>query len=355
MARIAPIGQSAAHQRVVDVITRIAATDVEILITGETGVGKERYARLAHECSPRAAGNFVAVNCGGMPSELFENELFGHVGGAFTGARQKSEGLVAEAENGTLFIDEVDSLPMPCQVKLLRFVQEKEYRRLGETRLRKADVRFIAATNADLQAAAREGRFREDLLYRLRVVPIEVPPLRERREDIALLLETFCDSYSEAYKLARPVLSERATRRLLAYDWPGNVRELENCVKYLTCMQLTRPVDLYDLPLPHEAKHDAGAAAMRIAVTDGPFQKLKNEMVREFETAYLVDALRRSNGNIAHAAAASGKPRRVFFELMRKHGLKVPECLDGDDRQARAPADAAKPAARIHTADRRPG
>lgn len=323
-----PIGRSAAHRRVVDVIHRIAGTDVEILISGETGVGKERYARLVHDCSARASGNFVAVNCGGMPGELFENELFGHVGGAFTGARQKSEGLVSEAENGTLFIDEVDSLPMPCQVKLLRFVQEKEYRRLGETRLRRADVRFIAATNADLQAAAREGRFREDLLYRLRVVPIEVPPLRERRADIALLLESFCESYSEAYRLPRPVLSERAMRRLLAYDWPGNVRELENCVKYLTCMQLTRPVDLYDLPLPHETKHDATPGVLRISVTDGPFQKLKNDVVREFETAYLVDALRRSNGNIAHAAAASGKPRRVFFELMRKHGLKAGECVD---------------------------
>jgi two-component system, NtrC family, response regulator GlrR len=329
MVQPTPIGRSAAHRRVVDVITRIAVTDVEILINGETGVGKERYARLAHECSPRAGGNFVAVNCGGMPSELFENELFGHVGGAFTGARQKSEGLVDEAENGTLFIDEVDSLPMPCQVKLLRFVQEKEYRRLGETRLRKANVRFIAATNADLQAAAREGRFREDLLYRLRVVPIEVPPLRERRDDIALLMEAFSESYSEAYRLPRPVLSERAMRRLLAYDWPGNVRELENCVKYLTCMQLTRPVDLYDLPLPHETKHDAGSGVVRIAATDGSFQKMKNDVVREFETAYLVDALRRSNGNIAQAAAASGKPRRVFFELMRKHGLKAVDCVDG--------------------------
>jgi DNA-binding NtrC family response regulator len=336
MAHAAPIGQSSAHRRVVDLITKIAGTDVEILITGETGVGKERYARFAHECSLRAERNFVAVNCGGMPSELFENELFGHVGGAFTGARQKADGLAAEAESGTLFIDEVDSLPMPCQVKLLRFVQEKEYRRLGETRLRKADVRFIAATNADLPAAVREGRFREDLLYRLRVVPIEVPALRERRDDIPLLLESFCESHSDAYRLPRPVFSERALRRLLTYDWPGNVRELENCVKYLTCMQLTQPVDVYDLPLPHEAKHGPAPGAARIAVTDGPFQKLKNDVVREFETAYLVEALRRSNGNIAHAAAASGKPRRVFFELMRKHGLKASDCVEPDDAEERA-------------------
>lgn len=273
-----------------------------------------------------------------MPSELFENELFGHVGGAFTGAHQKSEGLVAEAENGTLFIDEVDSLPMPCQVKLLRFVQEREYRRLGEARLRKADVRFIAATNADLLAAAKDGRFREDLLYRLRVVPVEVPPLRQRRDDIPLLLESFCESYSEAYKLPRPVFSDRAMRRLIAYDWPGNVRELENCVKYLTCVQLTRPVDPYDLPLPHYEKPEPSEASpIRVSATDGPFQELKNQLVCEFERAYLVDALRRNNGNIAHAAAASGKPRRVFFELMRKHGLKACECMDsGHDGREQA-------------------
>ena len=331
MVACAPIGQSASHRGVLDVISKIAGTDVEILITGETGVGKERYARYAHQCSKRANKQFVTVNCGGLPSELFENELFGHIGGAFTGARQKSEGLVAEAENGTLFLDEIDSLPLPCQVKLLRFVQEKEYRRLGEARLRKADVRFIAATNADLQAATRDGRFREDLLYRLRVVPVEVPPLRERRDDIHLLLETFCDRYSKAYQLPRPVFSERALRHLLAYNWPGNVRELEKCVKYLTCIQLTRPVDRYDLPLPHDTKPDADAAGRGgVMATDGPFQKLKNQIVCEFECAYLVSALRRSNGNIAHAAAASGKPRRVFFELMRKHGLKACECVDPD-------------------------
>lgn len=326
-----PIGQSTAHNRVLDLISKIAATDVEVLITGETGVGKERYARYVHECSARSGHNFVAVNCGGMPSELFENELFGHVGGAFTGARQHSEGLVAEAENGTLFIDEVDSLPMPCQVKLLRFVQEKEYRRLGEARLRKANVRFIAATNADLQSAVKQGRFREDLLYRLRVIPVEVPPLRHRRDDIALLLANFCDNYAKSYKLPRPVFTQGGMQKLRAYDWPGNVRELENCVKYLTCVQLNRPVDACDLPLPAGPASEAREAAPpQVRVTDGPFQVLKDQLVREFECAYLVDALRRSNGNIAHAAAASSKPRRAFFELMRKHGLRACECLDLD-------------------------
>lgn len=310
------------HKALLDRISKFAATDVEILIFGETGVGKERYARYAHECSPRAKGKFVAINCGGMPIELFENELFGHVGGAFTGARQNSEGLIAEAERGTLFVDEVDSLPLPCQVKLLRFVQEREYRRLGEVRLRKADIRFISATNADLLAATKDGRFREDLLYRLRVVPVEVPPLRQRREDISLLLDFFCEKYSDMYKLPRPVFSERSMGRLMAHDWPGNVRELENCVKYVTCLQLLRPVDPYDLPLTLDGSTDAAdAGSIRVAVSEGPFQKLKNRVVGDFERAYLLDALRHSSGNIAHAAMASGKPRRVFFELMRKHGL----------------------------------
>lgn len=322
MSQCPPIGQSTAHKRVLELISRIAGTDVEVLITGETGVGKECYARHIHDCSARAPKHFVAVNCGGMPSELFENELFGHVGGAFTGARQHSEGLVAEAESGTLFIDEVDSLPMPCQVKLLRFIQEKEYRRLGEARLRKADVRFIAATNADLQAAVKEGRFREDLLYRLRVVPLEVPPLRERRDDIPLLLESFCECYSNAYKLPRPVFSDGAMQRLRSYPWPGNVRELENCVKYLTCVQFTRAVDRYDLPLQDAMPGAPDQGLARVMATGVPFQEMKKQIVREFECAYLVDALRRSNGNIAHAAAASGKPRRVFFELMRKYGIK---------------------------------
>jgi DNA-binding NtrC family response regulator len=334
MSLLPPIGQSAPHRRVLDLIAKIASTDVEILITGETGVGKERYARYVHECSARAQHKFVAVNCGGMPSELFENELFGHVGGAFTGARQHSDGLVAEAENGTLFIDEVDSLPMPCQVKLLRFVQEKEYRRLGEARLRKANVRFITATNADLQDAVRHGRFREDLLYRLRVIPVQVPPLRERRDDIPLLLDNFCDNYARNYKLPRPQFSASAMQRLRSYDWPGNVRELENCVKYLTCVQFQRPVDTADLPLPTAARVEPRElAAPQFRVTDGPFQALKDQLVREFECAYLVDALRRSNGNIAQAAAASNKPRRAFFELMRKHGLRACECLHLDPQE----------------------
>jgi DNA-binding NtrC family response regulator len=302
-------------------LDRIAPIDAEVLISGPTGVGKELYASYIHQHSLRAPAPFVAVNCAALPPDLIENELFGHVGGAFTGARPQSAGLVSEAEGGTLFLDEVDSLPIGCQAKLLRFLNEKEYRRLGETRLRHADLRIIAATNTDLVAAVQAKTFRQDFFFRLRVVPVEVPPLAQRREDIPLLPAEFADRYSEAYRLPRVAFGERALGRLMSYQWPGNIRELENCVKYLTCLQLTRPVDPYDLPLlDDEPKPDI--PPLDVLVGSGPLKQVKRDLVAQFERAYLENALRRSGGNIAAAARASGKPRRVFFELMRKHGVE---------------------------------
>jgi DNA-binding NtrC family response regulator len=267
------------------------------------------------------------VNCGGLPVELLENELFGHVGGAFTGARPQSAGLVSAAERGTLFFDEIDSLPLACQAKLLRFLQEKEYRRLGETRLRRADVRIIAATNADLIGAVRAKTFREDLFFRLRVVPVEVPSLAQRREDIPLLISEFATRYSDVYRLPQIVFGNRALERMNAYSWPGNIRELENCIRYLTCLQLARPVDPHDLPfLDDEEKNEI--PSLDTLVRSGPLKNVKRELVNQFERAYLENALRQSAGNIAAAARASGKPRRAFFELMRKHEVAahyVPE------------------------------
>jgi len=320
------IGESAAHVELLKRLDRIAPTDAEVLISGPTGVGKELYARYLHRQSRRAAAPFVPINCGGLPTELIENELFGHVGGAFTGARSQSVGLITAAEGGTLFLDEVNSLPLACQAKLLRFLQEKEYRRLGETQLRHANVRIIAATNADLVAAVRAKSFREDFFFRLRVVPVDVPRLAERRDDIPALLEEFAERASSDYKLPRIVLSDGALDRLLSYSWPGNIRELENCVKFLTCLQLTRPVDPYDLPL---LDNGSGGADRRIGelVTAGPLKVVKRDLVAQFERVYLERALQRSGGNIAAAARASGKPRRAFFELMRKHGIAAPRPL----------------------------
>ena len=311
------VGCSPAHRQLLEKLSRIADTDAEILISGPTGVGKELYARFVHTTSSRRNARFVPVNCGGLPNELLENEFFGHIGGAFTGARPQSEGLVAEAEGGTLFLDEVDSLSLPGQIKLLRYLQDKQYRKLGETRLRKSDVRFIAATNADLVTAMREGRFREDLFFRLRVIPIEVPALKDRPEDIPVLLASYKSYYSKAYNLAEVHFSEGALRQLETYSWPGNIRELENCIRYLTCLQLIRDVEPADLPLLDSESEEQ--AWEELSWADQPFQDAKRDLVNRFERIYLEDALRKSNGNIARAARASGKHRRAFFQLMRKH------------------------------------
>jgi transcriptional regulator with GAF, ATPase, and Fis domain len=337
------IGRSTAHRQLLEKISRIAPTDAEVLISGPTGVGKELYARFVHSQSCRKHAPFVPVNCGALPNELLENELFGHVGGAFTGARPQSEGLVAEAEHGTLFLDEIDSLSPSGQVKLLRFLQDKEYRRLGETRVRRSDVRVIAATNEDLVEAMANGRFRDDLFFRLRVIPINVPPLRERPEDIPLLLQTYVTFYAESYQLPDVIFSDTATDILEEYPWPGNVRELENCVRYLTCLQLGRPVQPDDLPLlsqdlPVSEREEIPPAAPGAMLTELPFREAKREMVEGFERAYLQDALRQSRGNIARAARASGKPRRAFFELMRKHGIRASDRAAGSIVRRRAPA-----------------
>ncbi len=315
------IGRSLAHRKLLEKILKIAPTDAEVLITGPSGVGKELYARYIHQCSERRHAAFVPVNCGALPTDLFENEFFGHVGGAFTGARAQSEGLVAEAEHGTLFLDEIDSLSLGSQVKLLRYLEDGEYRRLGETRIRRSHVRIIAATNACLGTAIREGRFREDLFFRLRVVPIEVPPLRERREDIPLLLSSYVDCYARMYNLPKISFSETATRVMAAYNWPGNIRELKNCVQYLTCLRLEHPVNPNDLPLLGDGQEKQPTPAITFA-SERPLKEAKRELVSRFEREYLEDALRQSNGNIAQAARASGKPRRAFFELMRKYDIK---------------------------------
>ena len=322
-------GESRAHKELVARIRRIASVNAEVLITGPTGVGKELYARAIHAASPRAERSFVPVNCGALPAELIENELFGHVAGAFTGARLRSDGLVAAAEGGTLFLDEIDGLGLHAQMKLLRFIQQKEYRRLGEPRVRKADVRIVAATNTDLEQAVEHGTFRSDLYFRLRVIPLEIPPLRERPEDIPVLLSMYTEHYAREYGLSPVKLSSEARQVLERYPWPGNVRELENCVRYLTCLQLARQIEMRDLPLlVSKTKVDECTRPLEGHITAGnTMQQAKREVVLRFEREYLERALAGSDGNISAAAKASGKARRAFFELMRKHGLSAGRSL----------------------------
>lgn len=317
--RLGLIGSSAAHRQLIDTIARIASVDVEVLLSGPTGVGKELYARLIHECSRRAHREFVAFNCGAVPDGLFENELFGHTTGAFTGATNRSDGLIAAAQGGTLFLDEVNSIPLLAQVKLLRLIQEREYRCLGDTRVRKADVRFIAATNQDLLKAVHEGRFREDLFFRLRVVPVDVPPLCERPDDIAPLMAEFILRYADLYGLPPLRLTDAARGVLLRYEWPGNVRELENCVRNLTCQQFSQPIVSSDLPLL--ATKDERSNGPNGSLFNRPLKEAKREIVATFEREYLERALRRTGGNITQAAKLSRKNRREFFELMRKYDI----------------------------------
>jgi DNA-binding NtrC family response regulator len=310
------VGISGLHQQLLALIERVAGQNVELLISGETGVGKEQYARYAHEQSGRRDKPFVPVNCGSIPADLFENELFGHVRGAFTGAMPHATGLVAAAEGGTLFFDEVDSLAPANQVKLLRLLQEKEYRRLGEARAHEADVRILAATNRDLVRASRAGAFREDLLFRLRVVPIQVPPLRERPEDILPILDALIPYYATEYAVSPITLSSGARDLLVHYGWPGNVRELENLVRNLTCVHAGTCIELDQLSLIDD--HASGPGN---STTNGALRRMKAVAVAEIERRFVEDALRACGGNISEAARSVGRPRRSFFELMRKHGI----------------------------------
>jgi DNA-binding NtrC family response regulator len=317
------VGSSPRHLALLETLAKVAPTDAEVLISGPSGVGKELYARYVHERSRRSEQPFVAINCGALPADLLENELFGHIGGAFTGATAQHAGLVASAEGGTLFLDEVDTLAHANQIKLLRFIQEREYRRLGESRVRRADVRFVAATNANLQDAVLEGRFRTDLFFRLRVVPIEVPSLRERRDDVPVLVDEYVGRYAEVYRVPRVQFSAAAAAALQEYSWPGTIRELENCVRYLTCLQLGRAVEVADLALLSARQGEARPepAEPRPDARAGGFRAAKRRLVDSFEREFLVEALREANGNVARAAAQSGKNRRAFFELMRKHDI----------------------------------
>ena len=292
----------------------VARADVPVLVTGETGTGKELTAQAIHYLSDRAGKPFLPVNCGGIPAELFENELFGHHRGAFTDARSPQAGLVAEAEGGTLLLDEIDALDPTTQVKLLRFLEDLSYRPLGTARPVRADVRIIAASNADLLQRVREGTFRTDLYYRLNVVRLHLPPLRDRGADLVLLAEHFLRKYGQDD--ARWGFAPDALAALQAHPWPGNVRELENAVRQVVILTPPHRIRAEDLPLP-------GRPSPLGAPAPTSWRAAKAAAVSQFERSYLEDLLRAHRGNITQAAQAARQDRRSFRRLIQKHGLNA--------------------------------
>jgi two-component system response regulator GlrR len=312
------IGGSPAFLKEIKKIPLVAGCDASVLISGETGTGKEVYARAIHYLSPREHKPFIPVNCGAIPLELIENELFGHERAAFTGANTARAGLLQEAEGGTLFLDEIDCLPLLAQTKLLRFLQEKEFRPLGSARTRHADVRVIGAANVDFEEAVRTGKMRKDLYYRLNVIRLTLPPLRERRDDIPLLARHFLNKYAAQFRIPPPDITVETMEMLSLYDWPGNVRELEHVIERAVLLSENGVVQPLGIGLP-------GCEAQTNERADEPetFQQAKNKTVTQFEKSYIQKLLLAHGGNITRAALAANKNRRAFWQLIRKHRIDV--------------------------------
>ncbi|GAB4247636.1 sigma-54-dependent transcriptional regulator [Deferrisoma sp.] len=314
------LGRSPAMLRVFERIRRAAGTDATVLVEGESGTGKELVAKAIHAESRRAAGPFVPVNCGAIPGELLESELFGHVRGAFTGAHADRQGYFEAASGGTLFLDEIGEMDPRLQVKLLRVLQDGAITRVGETKPRRVDVRIVAATNRRLLEAVQEGSFRNDLYYRLRVVHVELPPLRERREDILLLAHAFLRRFSQAYGKSFEDIDARAARVLQQYDYPGNVRELRNIIESAVVMgrgKVLHESHLKEAMGPEAFSRASGAPAD----WELPFEEAAGRVLEEFERAYLEHNLRRFGGRIKNLIQASGLSRRTIERKMAKYGL----------------------------------
>jgi DNA-binding NtrC family response regulator len=316
------IGVSAAFVEVMKLVGRVAPTSLPVLITGESGTGKEIVARAIHRRSPRASQPFVAVNCGALPAELIESELFGHVRGSFTGATVDRKGLWQEADRGTVFLDEITETSLAFQVKLLRALQEGEIRRVGSNQTQRVDVRVIAATNRDAEAEVHDGRFRQDLLYRLNAVTIHLPALRERREDIRPLARYFADLTTGP--TARPIsFSREAVTLLENYDWPGNIRELENAIVRAAalCDQVVRPEDL-----PERVRRDAKTPAVHAnGVTTGASSETDDEILlplAEIERRHILRVLARTSGNKQAAARVLGIDRTTLQRRLERFGLE---------------------------------
>ena len=336
--RGALIGNSDAMQKVRAMIDKVAETDATVLVRGESGTGKELVARELHERnSVRRNASFVAVNCAALPSELIESELFGHEKGAFTGAAARREGKFEQADGGTLFLDEIGDMSSNVQAKLLRALEERRIERLGANESIPVDVRIVSATHRPLEQEITNGNFRADLFYRLRVVTVEIAPLRDRREDIPLLAETFMRLASERYELPQRSLSQGALRRLMEYNWPGNVRELKNTIDRAVIMadgDEVAPKDLPDEITPGVSK--TGITEGSDAETDGlrvPFTADFREDRREFERRYISRCLEYTQGNVTRAAEILDMHRQSLQHKLRQLGLGRRYVSVNDDTQ----------------------
>ncbi|WP_437764827.1 sigma 54-interacting transcriptional regulator [Sorangium sp. So ce281] len=321
------IGRSFAMRALFAKLERAAATDQTLLLLGESGTGKEVLARAIHEHSPRRNGPFVVFDCGATTANLVESELFGHTRGAFTGAQAAHAGLLEEASGGTLFIDEIGELPLELQPKLLRALEARQIRRLGASDLRPFDARILAATHRNLRARAAEGQFREDLYYRLAVVEVQVPALRERKDDLPALVERFLAAHNPPRSLAD--LPPNALSLLAAHDWPGNVRELRNVVARLllfpeTVDELLRPLKEGAAAArpPAPAPGPAAATARLDPLLEMPLLEAREMVMEQFERSYLTAWLGRHKGNISRAAGAMGVSRQLVHKLLDKHGIR---------------------------------
>jgi two-component system NtrC family response regulator len=307
------IGKSESMRRLYDAIRRVAATNVSVLITGESGTGKELVARAIHSLSAQSDQPFVPIHCAAIPETLLESELFGHERGAFTGAERQQKGRLEIAQGGTVFLDEVGEIPASIQVKLLRFLQDQRLERLGGREQIQVNTRILAATNRELRAAITEGRFREDLFYRLSVVEIAVPPLREREDDVATLAQAFVDRYREELNPKVAGITEDAFRAIRMYPWPGNVRELENRIKRAVVMTRSSMLQDTDVELPRTTESSP-------TIASGTLREVRDQVERTVVHRALID----NNWNITHTAEALDISRQTLHDMMKKYGFDRP-------------------------------
>ncbi len=321
------IGSSLAMMSLLNSVKQVAKSIATILIHGESGTGKELVARAIHTYSDRSDKPFITVNCTAMPEQIIESELFGHVKGAFTGAWKDKRGLVDEANQGTLFLDEIGDLTMVMQARLLRLLQEGEYKPVGGLNTRHADIRFVAATNHDLSHLIAEKKFREDLFYRLDVISFQIPPLRERREDIPVLVRHFLEKYSKLNRKEIRDIQPEAMSMLMTREWPGNVRELENVIERGVILCQSERITLEDL-MP-ETTHTRPLPYFNEAIYRLPFKEAKEAVIRAFHQQYIHAMLQQNRGNISRAAEQAGLQRQYLHRLMKDENINADSFKDG--------------------------